>query len=53
MLAAAVISICFNLALWWTVPGMAARQDGLVDDGGTMIPLAMSIVASFIYLRRL
>ena len=53
MLAAAVISICFNLALWWTVPEWPLDRTASWMMGGTMIPLAMSIVASFIYLRRL
>ena len=33
MLVAAVISICFNTGLVVDRSGMAARQDGLVDDG--------------------
>ncbi len=53
MLVAAVISICFNLALWWTVPEWPPDRTASWMMGGTMIPLAISIVASFLYLRRL
>ena len=52
MLAAGVISICFNLALWWAFPEWPPnRTESWI--GGTMIPLLMALLASFIYLRRL
>ena len=53
MLAAAVISICFNVALWWTVPELPLNRTLLWMTDGTMIPLSMSLPASFIYLERL
>lgn len=51
--AAAVISIGFNLALWWAVPEWPLDRTLSWMTGGTMIPLSMSLVASFIYLGRL
>ncbi len=50
MLAAAAISICFNLVLWWTVPEWPLNRTLLWMMGGTMIPLSVSLLASFIYL---
>lgn len=53
MAAAAVISIAFNLVLWWAVPEWSAEKKKSWMIGGTMAPLLMSVVASFLYLRRL
>ena len=53
MLASAVITICFNLTLWWTFPEWPLDRTVLWMTGGTMIPLSISVLASFIYLGRL
>ena len=53
MLAAAAISICFNLALWWTFPEWPLDRMVSWMTGGTMIALSTSLLASFIYLGRL
>ncbi len=53
MLAAGVISICFNLALWWAFPEWPPNRTESWMIGGTMIPLLIALLASFIYLRRL
>ena len=53
MLTAMVISICFNLALWWTFPEWPLDRTVSWMTGGTMIPLSISLLASFIYLGRL
>ena len=53
MLAAAVLSICFNLALWWTFPEWSLSRTVLWMSGGNMILLSMSFLASSIYLGRL
>ena len=53
ILAAAVVSICFNVALWWTHPEWPLDRTVLWMTGGTMIPLSISLLASFIYLGRL
>ena len=53
MLAAAVLSICFNLALWWFFPEMPLIRTVSWMTGGNMILLSMSFLASFIYLGRL
>ncbi len=53
MLAASVISICLNLALWWTFPEWTLDRAVSWMTGGTMIMLGLSVLASFIYLRRL
>ena len=53
MVAAAVISICFNLALWWIFPEWPLERTTSWMTGGTLIPLAIGLLASFIYLRRL
>ena len=42
-----------NLALWWAVPEWPLDRTLSWMTGGTMIPLTMSLVASFIYLGRL
>ena len=53
MLAASVITICFNLALWLIFPEWPVNRTVLWMMGGTMIPLSISLLASFIYLGRL
>ena len=53
MIAAAVISICFNLVLWWTVPEWPLNTTLSWMTGGSMIPVLLSVLASFIYLGRL
>ena len=53
MLAAAVLSIFFNLALWWTVPEWSPSRTVLWMTAGNMILLSTSLLASFIYLGRL
>ena len=53
MLAATVLTICFNLALWWTFPEWPLNRTVWWMTGGTMIPLSISVLASFIYLGRL
>ena len=53
MLAAGVVSICFNLALWWTFPEWPLERTISWMTGGMMIPLLISLLASLIYLRRL
>jgi uncharacterized membrane protein len=53
MLAAMAAAICFNLALWWTYPEWPLERTVLWMTGGMMVPLAISILASFIYLGRL
>ena len=53
MLAASVMSICFNLALWWTFPEWSLNRTVMWMTGGNMILLSMSLLASFIYLGRL
>ena len=53
MLAAMVVSICFNLALWWTFPEWPLERMLSWMTGGMMIPLLISLLASFSYLRRL
>jgi uncharacterized membrane protein len=53
MAGAAVISIAFNLALWWAVPEWSPEKMKSWMIGGTMVPLLMSVAASFLYLRRL
>ena len=53
MLAAMVISICFNLALLWINPEWPLDRAASWMTGGTMILLSIGVLASFIYLRRL
>ena len=53
MLAAAVLSICFNLALWWTFPEWSMNRTVLWMTGGNTVLLSMGFLASFIYLGRL
>ena len=53
MAGAAVISICVNLALWWAFPEWPLERRVSWMTGGTLIPLSIALLASFIYLRRL
>ena len=53
MLAAMAISICFNLALSWAFPEWPLDRAVSWMTGGTMILLALSVLASFIYIGRL
>lgn len=53
MLAAMVVSICFNRALWWAYPEWPLERTLSWMTGGMMIPLSISLLASFIYLKRL
>lgn len=53
MLAAMVVSICFNVALWWAFPEWSLERTVLWMTGGTIVPLAFSVLASFLYLGRL
>ena len=53
MLAAAVLSIGFNLVLWWTFPEWSLNRTVLWMTGGNMVLLSMGFLASFIYLGRL
>jgi len=53
MLAAAVMSMCFNLALWWAFPDWSLNRNVLWMTCGNMVLLSMSFLASFIYLGRL
>ena len=53
MVAAAVVSICFNLALWWIFPEWPLEKMTSRMTGGSVMPLLIGLLASFIYLRRL
>ena len=53
MAAAAIVSICFNLTLWWTVPEWPLEKMTSWMTGGSLIPLLIALLASVIYLRRL
>ena len=53
MLAAMVVSICFNVALWWAFPEWPIQRTVSWMTGGTMIPLSIGLLASLIYLGRL
>ena len=53
MLAAMVVAICFNLVLWWAFPEWPLERTVSWMTGGMMVPLAISLLASFIYLGRL
>ena len=53
MVCAAAVSLCFNLALWRAFPEWPLEKMTSWMTGGTLIPLALAVVASFIYLRRL
>ena len=53
VLAAMVISICFNVALLWTHPEWPVDRTVSWMTGGTMISLSFGVLASFIYLGRL
>ena len=53
MLAAMVVSICFNLALWWIFPEWSLNRTVGWMTGGTMILLLTSVLASIIYIGRL
>ena len=53
MLAAMVVAICFNLALWWAYPEWPLERMVSWMTGGMMVPLAIGLLASFIYLGRL
>lgn len=53
MLAATVVSMCFNLVLWWAFPEWSLNRTVLWMTGGNMVLLSMSFLASFIYLGRL
>ena len=53
MLAAAVLSICFNQVLWWTFPEWSMNRTVLWMTGGNTVLLSMGFLASFIYLGRL
>ena len=53
MVVAAVVSICFNLALWWIFPEWPLEKMTSWMTGGSLIPLLIALLASFIYLRRL
>ncbi len=46
-------TVAINLALWWTVSEWPLTRTLLWMMGGTMIPLSISLLASFIYLGRL
>ena len=52
MVSAAAVSLCFNLALWWAFPAWPPEKATPWMTGGTLIPLAIAVIASFIYLRR-
>ena len=53
MLAAAVLSIGFNLAPWWTFPEWSLSRTVLWMTGGNMVLLSMAFLGSFFYLGRL
>ena len=53
MVVAAVVSICFNLALWWIFPEWPLEKMTSWMTGGSLIPFLIALLASFIYLRRL
>ena len=53
VLGAAVISICFNLALWWGFPEWRLTRTLFWMNCGTMVAFLMSALASLIYLGRL
>lgn len=53
MLAAMAVAICFNLALWWTYPDWPLERMVSWMTGGMMVPLAISLLASLIYIGRL
>ena len=53
LLAPGVMAVCFNLGLWWVSPGWPPDRVMWWMTGGTLIPVAMSTVLSFIYLGRL
>ena len=53
MLAAMAVTICFNLALWWTYPDWPLERMVSWMTGGMMVPMAISLLASLIYIGRL
>ena len=53
MVGAAAASLCFNLALWRGFPEWPLETMTRWMTGGALVPLAIALIASFIYLRRL
>lgn len=51
--AAALISLCINLALWWAFPDWPLQRTVWWMTAGTLGPLAVAVGASFVYLGRL
>lgn len=53
MVGAATVSLCFNLAVWWSFPEWPLDTKLSWMVGGNLVPLSTGVIASFIYLRRL
>lgn len=53
MLAAMVVAIGFNLALWWAYPDWPLERMASWMTGGMTVPLVISLLASLIYIGRL
>ena len=53
MLAAMVVAICFNVALWWIYPDWPLERTVSWMTGGMMVPMAISVAASLLYIGRL
>lgn len=53
MIAAGIVALVFNLGLWWAFPEWPLEKATGWMTGGALVPLAMAVVASLIYLRRL
>ncbi len=53
MVAAAAVSLVFNLAVSSALPEWPLERLKPWMVGGNLVPLAASVIASFIYLRRL
>lgn len=53
MAGAAALSLCFNLALWRAFPEWPSEQATPWMVGGTLVPLSIAVIASFLHLRRL
>lgn len=53
MIAASLLTICFNLALWATHPGWPQSRLIMWMVGAIVVSVIAGVAASFLYLRRL
>jgi uncharacterized membrane protein len=53
MIAAGELTICVNLVLCWRHPDWDPATPMLWTAGASVVPLVLSLVVSFLYLRRL